>query len=323
MLGAAATLVALVVSAAPIGPAPATGADGSTGLWPSTYLSHQAAADCGTWKLDQNGFCVADDARNGLEVGTRFTASSAVSITGVRIYRYDPSTLRASLWDSSGNLLARGVFVPGPVSAWQDMTFASPVTIEPGRTYVVSYFTPKTRYAFGYYYFTDSGRTVGPITALRATAGEPNGVHCYDDAVCGSFPVRGYRDSTYWVTPLWAGAEQAAVPQPSPRAVQLQPQSRTVRASAKLRVTFSKSMQASSLNSSTVRLVSKTGRVALGLHYDAKKRLLTATPRHSLRHAWRYHLVITTHARDTQGNRLDQDAGKAGRQKASWTFRTR
>ena len=84
------------------------------------------------------------------------------------------------------------------------MTFDAPVTIAPGTTYIASYFTPNTKYAFGYEYFADQPRTVGPVTALASTDADPNGVHCYDGAPCGSFPVRGYRNSSYWVTPLWA-----------------------------------------------------------------------------------------------------------------------
>ena len=43
----------------------------------------------------------------------------------------------------------------------------------------------------------------GPGTALASTEADPNGVHCYHDAACGSFPVNGYQSSSYWVTPLW------------------------------------------------------------------------------------------------------------------------
>jgi hypothetical protein len=32
-----------------------------------------------------------------------------------------------------------------------------------------------------------------------------NGVYCYDNdpANCADFPVNTYRDTNYWVTPLW------------------------------------------------------------------------------------------------------------------------
>ena len=107
-------------------------------------------------------------------------------ITGIRIYRVDPAGLRASLWDSAGNLLARAHLAKDSGEGWQDAAFTDPVTVVPGATYVASYFTPATRYAFSYGYFADQGRTVGPVTALPSTDADPNGVHCYDDAACRS-----------------------------------------------------------------------------------------------------------------------------------------
>jgi hypothetical protein len=321
-LGTLTTLVVLMATTLVL--APTALADSSaTGLWPTSFRPHETAADCGRWQRDGNGFCVADDTRNGLEVGVRFQTSHEVAITGVRIYRYDPSTIRGSLWDSSGELLARGTFGPGPTSAWQDMEFASPVTIEPGRTYIASYFTPKTRYAFEYGYFTNAGRTVGPITALQATSAQPNGIHCYDDAACGSFPVRAFRDSTYWVTPLWRDPALPATPAVEPRVVRVSPGTSTVATRPTIRLTFSKSMRHSTLTRSTVRLVGKHGRVAVRLRYDAARHQLVVKPRAALRPGATYRLVVSTRVLDLHGNRLDQDPGRTGLQEGRWTFRTR
>ena len=46
--------------------------------------------------------------------------------------------------------------------------------------------------------------------------------------------------------------------------------------------------------------------------------LLRALRRHTT-----YRVVLTTRVRDLAGNRLDQDAGTPGRQRASWAFTTR
>ena len=144
-------------------------------------------------------------------VGSKFKSSKQLQVTGVRIYRADPASIQGSLWTSDGTLLARGTFADKTDNGWQDLSFADPVTILPGQTYIASYFTPATKYAFQYRYFSDEARTVGPVTALKALDGSPNGVHCYEDADC-TFPDRAYRDSTYWVTPLWVGAHDDPTP---------------------------------------------------------------------------------------------------------------
>lgn len=310
-----------------------------TGLWSTTFQARQSAAECGRWRLDANDFCVADDARNGLELGVRFQTSREVRIAGVRIYRYDPAELRASLWDSNGTLLARGRFADGPISAWQDMRFAKPVTIEPGQDYIASYFSPRTRYGFRYEYFASSARSVGPITALRATADDPNGVHCYADAACGSFPVRSYRNSAYWVTPLWeepiatqvaplpsTGTQGPATGTPAtsaPRVLRVAPATARAKVTTKVRVTFSEAVLRRSLGASSVRLLRHGHRVPVRMAYRPRLHTVVLAPRHRLRPGATYRIVVNTRIRDVDGNRLDQDAARAGLQQGVWTFRTR
>jgi hypothetical protein len=218
-------------------------------------------------------------------------------------------------------------------NGWQDMSFAVPVTVEPGRTYIASYFTPATKYAFQYGYFSDAGRTVGPVTALRAVEGSPNGVHCYEDAAC-SVPVRGHRDSSYWVTPLWAGSgddptdpshvgeekgpPRVAASSPAPRAS-------GVATGARIKVRFSELVRRSTLTGSTVRLLRQgEGRpVRVVLRYHMGRGRLVLDPRSALRPGTTYRVQITTDVRDLAGHRLDQNPTKVGAQSATWTFRTR
>ena len=52
-----------------------------------------------------------------------------------------------------GSLLARGTFADRSDNGWQDMSFSKPS--DPARqTYIASYFTPATKYAFQYGYFS-------------------------------------------------------------------------------------------------------------------------------------------------------------------------
>ena len=216
------------------------------------------------------------------------------------------------------------------------MTFDQPVTIAPGTTYVASYFTPGTKYAFSYGYFADTARTVGPVTALASTDADPNGVHCYDDAACGSFPVNGYKHSSYWVTPLWQapdgqtpGTPPSTVDQQAPRVTDAAPgrDAKQVRVGArtKVKVRFSEPVRRATLTRTTVRLLldKQATPVKARLRYDADQHRVALTPRKSLRRATTYRVEISTSIRDLAGNRLDQSPRKAGLQKATWTFRTR
>ena len=112
MSGIAAAIAVAALALGSVGPSPAPQAapqraePAPTGLWSTDFGADQVVADCGRWQLDQNDFCVANDARNGLEIGVKFQASKELKISGVRIYRVDRATVRGSLWDADGNLLA-------------------------------------------------------------------------------------------------------------------------------------------------------------------------------------------------------------------------
>ena len=179
------------------------------GLWASTYTAAQT--DCGIFSRDTNNFCWTaggdgNPAGPGVELGVKFTASQSVNITGVRVYRVSPGTVTGHLWDGAGGLpLATGTFDGSDTHSWQDLVFNPPVPVQAGHTYVASYHVPDAQYALQYGFFATSGYTVGPITALSSPDSSGNGVYCYDNdpTHCAVFPVNTYRDTNYWVTPVW------------------------------------------------------------------------------------------------------------------------
>ncbi|GAA1943301.1 DUF4082 domain-containing protein [Nocardioides hwasunensis] len=320
-------------SAAPTPDARSTGTE--IGLWDSDFGAQMTAADCGRWTLDDQGFCTADDVRNGVELGTKFQTSRALAVTGVRVYRVDPGQVTGTLWDADGTRLATGRFAPQTTAGWQDLVFDEPVTIRPGRTYIASYYSPATRYAFRYGFFDDE-LTRGPVTALRSVAGDPNGVHCYDVATC-QYPSRAFRSSTYWVTPLWSVPQGQPVPPPavpappadvdgpSVRVTVPTQGNKRVRTRQRIRITFSEPVRAALLTKATVRLV-RVGHkrpVPARLRYDVGRHRLSLTPRSRLLPRTTYRVVVSTAVADLAGNRLDQDPTRPGLQRATWTFRTR
>lgn len=179
------------------------------GLWSSTYTA--AVTDCGSFSRDTNNFCWTQGgdgnlAGPGVELGVRFTSAQNVNITGIRVYRVSPGTVTGHLWDGAGGPpLATGTFAGSDTHSWQDLRFSTPVPIQAGHTYVASYHVTDEQYPFQYGFFATSGDTVGPITALSSPDSNGNGVYCYDNdpTNCAVFPVNTYRDTNYWVTPLW------------------------------------------------------------------------------------------------------------------------
>jgi hypothetical protein len=169
-------------------------------LAPAAAGAVNGSEGAGLWESDYSptdGFSSIDD-DGSVALGVKFTTSTNVDVVGVRVYRVDSGAMTGTLWTGGGTQLATGSF--GPFApGWQDLTFGTPVAIGTGQTYVASYFAPNADYAYAHDFFAQS-LTVGPITALDSAAAGGNGVYVY----ANSFPTATYKDSNYWVTPLWA-----------------------------------------------------------------------------------------------------------------------
>ena len=91
------------------------------------------------------------DSRDGqsVELGIKFRSDVAGQISGIRYYKASTNTGThvGSLWTSSGTLLAQANFTGESSSGWQQVSFSSPVAIQPNTTYVAAYFAPNGHYA--------------------------------------------------------------------------------------------------------------------------------------------------------------------------------
>lgn len=186
----------------------AASAQGSPGaLWPADFDAE--VTDCAGFSRDANDFCHIDDG-GSVELGVKFRSSQALDVVGVRAYVTDAGPVTASLWTADGTRLAGPATITG--FGWQDVLFSAPVSIVAGQTYIASYFTPNAQYAFEHFFFTNDAFTTGPVTALQSVTGDTNGVYCYVGESCAGFPANSFRDSNYWVTPLWNTAPTLSVP---------------------------------------------------------------------------------------------------------------
>ena len=89
-------------------------------------------------------------------------------VTGIRFYKgtANTGTHIGSLWSSTGTKLGSVTFTGETATGWQQATFATPLPVTAGTTYVASYYAPNGRYAVNEQYFT-TATTNGPLTALQ------------------------------------------------------------------------------------------------------------------------------------------------------------
>ena len=137
---------------------------------------------------------------DAVNLGVEFTADTNGFITGMKFYKSAANTgvHTASLWSSTGQLLATGTFVNETASGWQTVTFASPVAITAGTTYVASYFAPNGHFS------VDRNGFGTPFTSGHLSVPVNGGVFQYGTAA--AFPTQSYQSSNYWVDVLFVPA---------------------------------------------------------------------------------------------------------------------
>ena len=216
-------------------------------------IQGQQVCPCSIWTLSTTPGPVANDA-SAVELGVKFKADSASSITGLRFYKYaqNTGTHVGHLWSATGTLLGTVTFTGETASGWQQANFASPVAIALNTTYVASYHTTT-----GFYAATNSGLTAGvdnvPLHALSNAAGGGNGVYLYG---AGAFPNQTYQASNYWVDVVFApGADTTP---PTVTATAPASGATGVNAATTVTATFSEALNATTVTTTTVSLRTAT-----------------------------------------------------------------
>ena len=139
-----------------------------------------------------------NDGAGGLQLGMKFQSQVDGFITGARFYKQNGNTGLhiGQLYDRNGNLLAEADFQDETTSGWQQVAFASPVAINAGTTYVISYHSSEGYYSVNDLYFS-SPVLNEPLEALLDGAEGGNGVYRYTSSP--AFPSFSYNRSNYWV----------------------------------------------------------------------------------------------------------------------------
>ncbi|MCK1475736.1 DUF4082 domain-containing protein [Bradyrhizobium sp. 197] len=174
--------------------------DGHGGIASASVALNVTAASSTTVRLfsaSQEPSIVAANDPQSVELGIKFRTSSPGDVVALRFYKgpSNTGTHVADLWSSTGTLLATATFTSETADGWQQVNFATPVTIMPGTTYVASYHTAGN-------YASDPGLlanaiTNGPLTAPSSASIAGNGVFAYgSDSL---FPTNTYNATSYGV----------------------------------------------------------------------------------------------------------------------------
>jgi hypothetical protein len=90
-----------------------------------------------------------------------------------------------------------------------------------------------------------------------------------------------------------------------------------------VKATYSEEMKASTINGTTFKLFKKgtTTQIAAQVSYNADAETAKLDPTNLLKRGVAYKAVVTTWAKDVEGNRLDQNSTTTGLQQKVWYFK--
>jgi hypothetical protein len=167
---------------------------------PSTWTfttTTTAACPCSLFSSATVPTVVSTNDPNPYELGVQVTPAVNGTITGVRFYKsaQNTGTHTGSLYTSTGTLLATGTFGGESAGGWQTLTFATPVSVTAGTTYVASYTTTTGFYSSDNGYFDRTAVNTPTLSAPANVAGTPNGVFTPGSG----FPTDSFGGSNYWV----------------------------------------------------------------------------------------------------------------------------
>lgn len=257
-----------------------------------------------------------------LELGMKFRATTSGWATGVRFYKgaLNTGTHTGHLWTSAGALLASTTFSGETASGWQQASFASPVAITAGQTYVVSYHSP-SYFSVSTQYF---GAAVvnGPLRALADGEDGTNGVYAY--SATPAFPTQSgnapYHQSNYWVDVVFETEVGPDVTPPTVAATSPTGGASGVSVTANVTATFSEALDPATVDGATFLLQQGANPpLAATVTWNAGTLTATLDPSVALAYSTIYTATLKGGGTDP---RLKDPAGNALAADVTWSFTT-
>lgn len=242
---------------------------------------------------------------SSVTLGLRFTPTTDGFISGVRFYKSSANTgsHTGTLWSAQQQQLATVTFSAETASGWQTASFATPVPVTAGTSYVVSYTTATGRYSAADWFWASAGRTAAPLTVAGGFGATPAGVYSTN----GGFPSDSYRGGNYYVDAVFSTVD--ATPLTASAQAPL-PDSSSVSPSTSVSAVFSKPVIASTV---AITLKNAAGAVVAGsTGYVTATRTATFSPTAPLAADTVYTATLTATA--TGGSPVSSGG--------TWSFRT-
>jgi hypothetical protein len=237
------------------------------------------------------------------ELGVKFTSEVSGNVTGVRFYKggtANGGTHIGNLWTTGGVNLASATFTNETDSGWQQVNFATPVSITANTIYIASYYAPEGHYA------VDTASDPGNLLAgvdnppLHAVANSisPDGVLAEDSG--SVFPTVSANGLNFWVDVVFQDTTLPTVSSVSPTNG-----ASGVSMGTTVTVTFSEPMNAATVNATTITLQDGSGAgVGATVSYNAATFAAVLTPNSALAALSTYAVGVSTGVKDVAGNAL-------------------
>ncbi|HEY2479044.1 MAG TPA: DUF4082 domain-containing protein [Solirubrobacterales bacterium] len=134
---------------------------------------------------------------HAVNVGVKFRSDVPGEVTGIRFYKAatNTGTHIGSLWTAGGELISQATFSNETASGWQQVSFATPVKIQPNTTYVASYLAPAGHYS------ANGPSLASAVDNAPLHAEASGGVYTYGQTL--KFPTTTFESSNYWVDVLF------------------------------------------------------------------------------------------------------------------------
>lgn len=257
---------------------------------------------------------------SGLELGMKIVPTTNGYITAIRFYKPIITTDTSNtghIWDASGNSLATVTFANNSEYGWQEASLSSPLGVTKDTVYVVSYGTAAAIYQYSNVLLgttlASPGFVVYPSGDSRnSTLGSNDSNFVYKSS-SGLYPNSSSLN-TYYIDAVFAKQSSDVIPL---HVTNVQPTDKSygVLHTAKTVATFDQALDASTVNSTNVKVYDANNSLVAGtVSYDAAKRTISFTTTSPFSYNATYTVRIASLVKDIRGVSLGSNY--------SWSFTT-